>query len=80
MVAGVRNRQLLHRKRVDPYSALVHDEAENTGFRRADFVLVTRDPQALMRDPIRGATSLPKPIAGLQPWTDDFNNLFGVLK
>ncbi|MEJ8825920.1 fused MFS/spermidine synthase [Variovorax humicola] len=62
------------------YSALIHDEAENTGFRRTDFVLVTRDPQALMRDPIRGATSVPKPIAGLQPWTDDFNNLFGVLK
>jgi len=33
-----------------------------------------------MRDPIRGATSAPKPIAGLRPWTDDFNNLFGVLK
>ena len=43
-------------------------------------VLVARDPQALMRHPIRGATSAPEPIASLEPWTDDFNNLFGVLK
>lgn len=62
------------------HSALVHDEAENTEFRRTDYVLVARDPQALMRDPIRGATSAPSPIARLQPWTVDSNNPFGVLK
>ena len=62
------------------HAALVHDEADNTPFRATDYVLVARDPQALMRDPIRGATSAPEPIASLEPWTDDFNNLFGVLK
>jgi hypothetical protein len=62
------------------HAALVHDEAENSAFRRTDYVLVARDPQALMRHPIRGATSTPEPIASLEPWTDDFNNLFGVLK
>ena len=62
------------------HAALVHDEADNTPFRATDWVLVARDPQALMRDPIRGATSAPEPIASLEPWTDDFNNLFGVLK
>jgi hypothetical protein len=62
------------------HGALVHDEADNTPFRATDYVLVARDPQALMRHPIRGATSAPEPIASLEPWTDDFNNLFGVLK
>ena len=62
------------------HAVLVHDEAENTDFRQTDYVLVARDPQAVMRDAIRDATSAPKPIPGLQPWTDDFNNLFGVLK
>jgi hypothetical protein len=41
---------------------------------------VSREPQALARESIRGAISVSKPIAGLVPWTDDFSNLFGVLK
>ena len=62
------------------HAALVHDEAEDSDLRRTDWVLVARDAQALLRAPIRGATSMPEPIAGLAPWTDDFNNLLGVLK
>ncbi len=62
------------------HSALIHDEAENSDLRRTDWVLVSRDPQALAREPIRAAISVSKPIAGLVPWTDDFSNLFGVLK
>jgi hypothetical protein len=61
-------------------AVLVHDEATGTDLRRTDWMLVARDPAALLREPIQGATSIPKPIPGLQAWTDDFNNLFGVLK
>ncbi|RST55903.1 spermidine synthase [Variovorax sp. MHTC-1] len=63
------------------HAVLVEDQPEkSTNLDSTDWVLVSRDPQALMREPIRGATSPIPPIAGLKPWTDDFNNLFGVLK
>ncbi|RYH15208.1 MAG: hypothetical protein EON54_28830 [Alcaligenaceae bacterium] len=61
-------------------AVLVHDEATGTDFRRTDWMLVAHDPVALLRVPIQGATSNPKPTPGLQVWTDDFNNLFGVLE
>ena len=62
------------------HAVLVHDEAAGTDLRRTDWMLVARDPGAFLREPIRGATSIPAPVPGLQTWTDDFNNLFGVLK
>ncbi|MDM0054753.1 spermidine synthase [Variovorax fucosicus] len=62
-------------------AVLVHDEAEhNDALRRTDWVLVARNPQSLARESIRRASVAVTPIEGLQPWTDDFNNLFGVLK
>lgn len=60
--------------------ALVHDEPANPGLRNTDWVLVARDPKVLARDAIRLASSKIEQIAGLEPWTDDYNNLFGVLK
>ncbi|HEY2255485.1 MAG TPA: fused MFS/spermidine synthase [Variovorax sp.] len=60
--------------------ALVHDEPAAVGLRNTDWVLVARDPAVLARDPIRRATTAITPIEGLQAWTDDYNNLFGVLK
>jgi hypothetical protein len=62
------------------HAALVHDEPSEEGLRNTDWVLVARDPRALERGPIRGASSAITPIPGLRAWTDDFNNLFGVLK
>lgn len=63
------------------HAVLVHDEAEhNDALRRTDWVLVARNPQSLASAAIRHASIAIAPIAGLQPWTDDFNNLFGVLK
>jgi spermidine synthase len=62
------------------HSVFIHDEAENSDLRRTDWVLVSRDPRALARESIRGAVSVSQPIPGLVPWTDDFSNLFGVLK
>jgi len=63
------------------HAALVEDTPDaSANLDLTDWVLVSRDPQALLREPILGATSVPEPIPGLEPWTDDFNNLFGVLK
>jgi SAM-dependent methyltransferase len=63
------------------HAVLVHDEAEQSDWlHRTDWVLVARDPQVLARELIREAAT---PIAtkpGQRPWTDDFNNLLGVLK
>ena len=62
------------------HAVLIHDEAEGSDLRRTDWVLVARDPAALDRPGLRGLASPIDPVPGLKPWTDDFNNLFGVLK
>jgi hypothetical protein len=61
-------------------AVLVHDEAANSDLRRTDWVLVARDAATLQRPGIAGATTPFTPIPGLKAWTDDFNNLFTVLK
>ena len=60
--------------------AFVHDEAADSDLRRTDWVLVSRSPQRLQTPLVQSASSAIKPIPGLRLWTDDFNNLFGVLK
>jgi hypothetical protein len=67
-------------KAAGAYAVLIHDEAEHSDLRRTDWVLVARKPEVLAREPLRSAASPFQPIAGLRAWTDDFNNLFGVLK
>jgi hypothetical protein len=62
-------------------AVLVEDKPDkSTNLDLTDWVLVSRDPTALAREPIGGATSASNPIPSLRPWTDDFNNLFSVLK
>ena len=58
----------------------VHDDAEGSHLRATEWVLVARDPATLRRPGIDGTTSPITPIPGLRAWTDDFNNLFTVLK
>ena len=60
--------------------ALVHDNAEGSHLRATDWVLVARDDATLQRPGIAGATQPITPLPGLRAWTDDFNNLFSVLK
>ncbi|SDO46128.1 hypothetical protein SAMN05216303_1011467 [Rhodoferax sp. OV413] len=60
--------------------AFVHDEAADSDLRRTDWVLVSRSAQRLQTPLVQTASSAIKPIPGLRLWTDDFNNLFGVLK
>ena len=60
--------------------ALVHDNAEGSHLRATDWVLVARDAATLQRPAIAAATRPIAPMPGLRAWTDDFNNLFSVLK
>jgi hypothetical protein len=61
-------------------SVLIDDEAENDDLARTDWVLVTRDPDFLAKTPIASASSAIGTIPGLRAWTDDYNNLFRILK
>ncbi|MDH6170121.1 SAM-dependent methyltransferase [Variovorax boronicumulans] len=63
------------------HAKLVHDDtAEIAWLRDTDWVLVAREAETLARDPVGAAASAIAPVAGARPWTDDFNNLLGVLK
>lgn len=62
-------------------AVLVHDEAEgNDALRRTDWMLVARRPEVLARTPIAGFTKPIEPATPVSLWTDDFNNLFEILK
>jgi len=60
--------------------AFIHDNTDNPALRNTDWILVARDPAVLQQEAIRQATSKVPPIPNLGVWTDDFNNLFDVLK
>jgi len=62
------------------HTALISDEAEDTSFSRTDWVLVTRNQALLERPAIADFASEIEDIPGLRVWTDDFNNLFQILK
>ncbi|WP_238136774.1 spermidine synthase [Variovorax sp. JS1663] len=62
------------------HAALVEDNPEAIDVERSIWMLVARDPRALQREPFRGAATTPDPVYGVAPWTDDFNNLFSVLR
>lgn len=61
-------------------SILVHDEAQGSALRRTDWVLVTRRADLLGRTEILEAARPFPVLPGLGVWTDDFNNLFEVLR
>ena len=63
------------------HAVLVHDDTANTAWLLdTDWVLVAREAEALRREPVGAAASAIAPVAGARPWTDDFNNLLGILK
>lgn len=63
------------------HAVLVHDDtAETAWLRDTDWVLVAREAETLAREPVGAAASAIAPVAGIRPWTDDFNNLLSVLK
>lgn len=60
--------------------ALIHDENDNPLLRNTDWVLVARQPEVLAQPAIHSRSTPIRGIEGLGVWTDDFNNLFDVLK
>ena len=62
------------------HTALVIDDAEDTAFSKTDWVIVTREKALIERPAIAQKSTAITAIPGLRPWTDDFNNLFQILK
>ena len=62
------------------HTLLVADDAEESDLARTDWVLVARDAKLLGREALAEAASEIDDIPGLRVWTDDFNNLFQILK
>jgi len=62
------------------HAALIVDDAEETNFSKTDWVIVTRDRALLDHEAIEKKASEFDEIPGLRLWTDDFNNLFQILK
>lgn len=60
--------------------ALVEDEPDSVALNNTNWVLVARAPEVLRQEAIRKAATPIQAIPGLGVWTDDFNNLFEVLK
>jgi hypothetical protein len=61
-------------------SVLIIDDAEASDLARTDWVLVSRNTALLTRPEIKAATHEIETIPRLGVWTDDFNNLFRILK
>jgi len=59
---------------------LIHDENDNPLLRDTDWVLVSRNSGLLKQEAIQSLSTPIRGIRGLGVWTDDFNNLFEVLK
>ena len=62
------------------YAILIHDQPQGAALRTTDWVLVAQDPAVLEQAAFKNAASPIVPIPGLRSWTDDFNNLFDVIK
>jgi SAM-dependent methyltransferase len=61
-------------------TALIVDEAEDNDLAKTDWVLVARNGRLISRPEIAKATSEIETIPRLAVWTDDYNNLFRILK
>ena len=62
------------------HTALIDDDPEVVDAERSIWMLVASDPEALQREPVRSVATQSEPAADVEPWTDDFNNLFSVLR
>lgn len=60
--------------------ALIHDENDDPALRNTDWILVARNAAVLDQPAVRSRSTPIRGIPGLGVWTDDFNNLFEVLK
>jgi SAM-dependent methyltransferase len=58
----------------------IADERAEWYLSRTDYVLATPDPKTLALKPIAERAEAVVPRAGFATWTDDYNNLFAILK
>jgi len=62
------------------HTVLLIDDAEDSDFSKTDWVLVSRNMNVLGRPIIAEGRDEIEEIPGMRVWTDDFNNLFQILK
>ena len=61
-------------------AVLISDDPEDHHLSRTDWVVVTKNRDFIEDEGVKAKRGTIAPIAGLKPWTDDFNNLFQILK
>ena len=61
-------------------TALVVDEADESDLAKTDWILVSHNVKLLGHKDIAGVATRIETIPGLAVWTDDYNNLFRILK
>src|SRR5262249_11213670 len=61
-------------------AVLIADEAEDSDLSKTDWVMVTRNTALLQRPEMTELAEEITEIPGMRVWTDDFNNLFQILK
>ncbi len=62
------------------HAALIVDDAEESSLSKTDWVIVARDKALLDNEAISAKATSIDAIPGLRLWTDDFNNLYQILK
>jgi hypothetical protein len=62
------------------HAMLIADSQPAAPLLNTDWILVAATREALMKPSLLSVAKKPPIIEGLQPWTDDSNNLFKVLK
>jgi hypothetical protein len=60
--------------------ALIEDDAKDSDLSSTDWVMVTRNKALLDNPAIAPHVVKIEDIPGLRVWTDDFNNLFQIIK
>ena len=62
-------------------AVLITDDAEDDKYlSRTDWVIVTKNREFIEDEEVKAKRVVIEPIPGMRPWTDDFNNLFQILK
>ena len=59
---------------------ITDDAADDKYLSRTDWVIVTKNRDFIDDEEVKAKRTAIEPIAGMRTWTDDFNNLFQILK
>lgn len=62
------------------HAVQIRDENDDPMLRDTDWVLMARDPSVIQQAPWRHRGRVLRPVAGHRLWTDDYSNLFDVLR